>query len=530
MPARFRRALALAGLIALSGPLRAQSHALDPELLPLAQREAPAVLETLRALTAFDSGTGQAPGLAGVAGVIEKMARDLGGDVRRLQPAGNIAGPNLLVTFKGTGQKRILMIAHMDTVYPAGTAAAKPMRVEGNRAIAPGIADDKSGIAVFLHALKLLKDRGHADWGQLTLLFNSDEERASFGSRDQIRSQAQAHDVVLSGEPTAVNEALVLGTSGVGQVSARVRSGGVFGGGEPRAVEEITDLVLRTREAPAGVPGSRMNWTILRAEEAGPFQRLGAEVQAFTLDFPIRGRASHAGNAPEAGVNAVVEAAALVRRVIEAAARVPDVRVHARTATGGLVINMIPDRALVQIEVALPKAADARLVLDALLAAGQAPLVAGSQIEGRATPGLVQAAASGEVFASADVRVPDAPSFTQLAKAVRDAGERKKHAATNVTLQDSLIFPAYNASDEGRQLAAMVQQIYAQLGGQVTLVPRTYGGTDAAWAAQSGKPVVENLGLPGGNYHSSDDEFVLVDAIPRRVALVAEVLRALSRR
>ena len=50
------------------------------------------------------------------------------------------------------------------------------------------------------------------------------------------------------------------------------------------------------------------------------------------------------------------------------------------------------------------------------------------------------------------------------------------------------------------------------------------------WASQSGKPVVENLGLPGGNYHSSEEEYVLVDRIGRRVALAAEMIRALSAR
>jgi glutamate carboxypeptidase len=68
------------------------------------------------------------------------------------------------------------------------------------------------------------------------------------------------------------------------------------------------------------------------------------------------------------------------------------------------------------------------------------------------------------------------------------------------------------------------------MGGRLTLWPRTYGGTDAAWAAQSGKPVIESLGLPGGNYHSSDEEFVLIDRIPKRLALVAELIRSISLR
>jgi acetylornithine deacetylase/succinyl-diaminopimelate desuccinylase-like protein len=203
------------------------SPALDPALLILAEQETPAVLETLRALTAFDSGTGQAAGIAAVADHIERFAKGLGGEVDRLLPANNVAGPNLVVTFKGKGRRKIMLIAHMDTVYPAGTAAARPFRVEGNRAIAPGIADDKGGIAVYLHAMKLLKARGFDDYERVTMVFNSDEERGSSGSRDLIRSRAQSHDAVLSGEPTATpQEVIVLGTSGAGQLSARLKFGG----------------------------------------------------------------------------------------------------------------------------------------------------------------------------------------------------------------------------------------------------------------------------------------------------------------
>jgi glutamate carboxypeptidase len=106
---------------------------------------------------------------------------------------------------------------------------------------------------------------------------------------------------------------------------------------------------------------------------------------------------------------------------------------------------------------------------------------------------------------------------------------RQKFASSSISVQEGLGFPAYTASEEGRRLAGMARDIYAALGGKLELVPRTYGGTDAVWASQSGKPVVEGFGLPGGNYHSSEEEFVLIDRIPRRLLLAAEMIRALSR-
>ena len=65
-------------------------------------------------------------------------------------------------TFTGTGTKRILLLAHMDTVYPRGMLAQQPFRIDGDRAYGLGIADDRHGIAVILHALAVLKEMNFA--------------------------------------------------------------------------------------------------------------------------------------------------------------------------------------------------------------------------------------------------------------------------------------------------------------------------------------------------------------------------------
>ena len=504
---------------------------LDPLLPVLAEQEAAAVLETLRDLTSVDSGTGQAAGISAVATQIENFAKALGAQVDRVTPASNVAGPNLVITFKGMGKRKILLISHMDTVYVAGTAAARPFRLEGNRAIAPGIADDKGGIAVFLHTMKLLKARGFQDFERVTMVFNSDEERGSVGSRDLIRSQAQAHDVVLSGEPTGANESIVLATSGVGHTNVRLKVGGSFVDAEARPVEELADLILRSRDVQQQVVGTRMNWTIARAEDPRRLDKLVPSGQRFTtLDFRITGRASHAGVNPSLGINAVVEMADLVRRTTEAAARQSGARLHWRSAGGGLVSNIIADRAQAVAELSLPAGTDPAPVLETLTQSAKRAHLGGAQISADISDGLITlTGGAGEAFASADMRVPDQATFTQLSQATRQLINRQKFTSSSISIQDGLGFPAFNATEEGRRLASMARDIYAALGGTLELVPRTYGGTDAAWASQSGKPVVEGFGLPGGNYHSSDAEFVLIDRIPRRLLLAAEMIRALTR-
>ncbi|WP_053076671.1 M20/M25/M40 family metallo-hydrolase [Caenimonas sp. SL110] len=545
------RVLATAALVCAVGPALGQAPSaslapapslslapqLDAQLLPLAQQEAPQVVDTLRLLTSFDSGSGQAQGLGEVVAAIAAMAQGMGGEVERIRPADGVVGPNLVLTFKGTGKARILLIAHMDTVYPQGTAASRPFRIAGNRAIAPGIADAKSGIAVFLHVMKLLKARGFTDYERVTMAFTSDEERGSVGSRDLIRSLAREHDVVLNGEPTGIDEGIVLGTSGVGQLAARIRprvsgASGASAGPVARPIEELADMILRTRDAQREVQGTRMNWTILRAEDSAAVEKLPVPgFQYTTLVFAVKGRASHAGVAPQLGVNAVEEVAAIVQRVGAAAARINGVQVHWRNASGGMVPNIIPDRGNLIGVVAMPAAADERAVIETLAAAGAKAMISGAEITAVTRPGLPERLEGvSQAFASADQRVPDAQAYADLVNVVRAKIAQTRFAGSEITVTDGLFFPPFNATDEGRDLALLAKAINGQLGASLTLYARSYGGTDAAWASQSGKPVVEGMGLPGGNYHSSDEEFVLIDRIPRRLVLVAEMIRAMARR
>ncbi|NQW94702.1 MAG: M20/M25/M40 family metallo-hydrolase [Polaromonas sp.] len=522
---------------ALLSPIKAVAQPapafqLDPAIAALAEKETAGLLETLRILTSFDSGTGQARGMLELVERIEAFAKNLGAEVQRVTPANGVVGPNLVMTFKGTGSKKIMLMSHMDTVYPPGTAAARPFRVDGDRAIAPGIADDKSGIAVFLHVMKMLKTAGFQDYERITMVFNSDEERGSSGSRDLIRSQAQAHDVILSGEPTGPNEAIVMGTSGVGQLSARLRVGGFTSSANSQPIQELADLILRSKDVQEKVAETRMSWTIARAQDARGLADLAQTDYNFaTLDFRIKGRASHAGVAPGLGINAVVEMADLIRRTTAVAAQLLGAQLRWRIASGGLVSNIIPEQALAVAELALPKASDMSSALESLTRSATQPLLKDAQINPATSAGQ-NAKLSGpeEAFATADVRAPDAVAFASLAQAARQLIAAQKFSHSTIAVQDGLGFPAYNASAEGRQWAATAQAMYAALGGKLDLLPRTYGGTDAVWASQSGRPVVEGMGLPGGNYHSSEEEFILISRIPKRLALVAEMIRAVARR
>jgi glutamate carboxypeptidase len=172
----------------------------------LAQKEKPALLETLKDLVSIESGSGDREGLDKLADLIAGRLKALGGkvefvesgsDVYRMHDTPERIGKMVLARFEGTGTRRILLIAHMDTVYLRGMLANQPFRIDGNRAYGLGIADDKQGIAVILHALAMLEAMNFRDYGLVTVLINADEERSSPGSRGLLTKLGSEHDAVF---------------------------------------------------------------------------------------------------------------------------------------------------------------------------------------------------------------------------------------------------------------------------------------------------------------------------------------------
>ena len=102
----------------------------------------PEVLAFSRQLVNMDSGTGNVEGLRRKAAFLTDALTGIGARVEWLEAAPPREGTwNLAATFRGTGTARILILTHYDTVFPAGEAARRPFRTEGDRALGPGVAD-----------------------------------------------------------------------------------------------------------------------------------------------------------------------------------------------------------------------------------------------------------------------------------------------------------------------------------------------------------------------------------------------------
>jgi len=134
--------------------------------------------------------------------------------------------------------------------------------------------------------------------------------------------------------------------------------------------------------------------------------------------------------------------------------------------------------------------------------------------------------------ANADVRVRRVADFDVIERAFR-AGVSRSHLVPDTKVEATFERrrPPLEATDRSRALARKAQAVYAELGKELGVDDSSKGaGTDAAFAALSGKPaVVENFGLQGFNYHSSEAEFVELDSIEPRLYLLARMIMEASR-
>ena len=248
----------------------------DAALRSAATKEQPAVIDTLRELVTTESGSTDHEGVATLMTYLDQRLRALDAKVDRVASA--TGGPDLVRgVFSGNGALKVMLIAHADTVYDRGTLAKEPYHQKGNLLYGPGIADDKGGIAVILHAMALLRARGWNDYATVTVLFNPDEEIGSPGSGEAIATLAAEHDVVLSFEPSPAkavieHEGVLLSAAGTSQVRMTVQGLSAHAGAAPEqgrnALVELAHRVVQTKDVAAGVPGAQLNWTTASAGTA----------------------------------------------------------------------------------------------------------------------------------------------------------------------------------------------------------------------------------------------------------------------
>jgi glutamate carboxypeptidase len=371
-----------------------------------AQANRAGALELLKEIVDIDSGTGDVEGGTKVEAVLRARLIQLGAEVHT-EPAEAPGLPdNLVAVFHGTGKGKILIIAHIDTVFGPGTAAARPFSMEQERAHGPGVGDEKAGVVNAFTALKILRDMGFKNFATITFLLDDSEERGSPGSTKLIKRLAREHNVEFNMEPGDPPDALTVWRKG----SASIR-------------------------------------------------------------IQVKGRAAHAGMAPQDGRNAAVE---LMHQLSALQGVFPTtgsgITVNLTVLRAGERANIIPDQAEATLNVRYRKPEE----FDAILARVEA--------------------------GTHSTQIPD----------------------TTVTLAHDPAFPPLTENAQIDALAARARAIYAEIGKTVELSGNG-GASESALAMSEGTAALDGLGYVGGDFHT-DHEWIDLNSITPRLYLFTRLL------
>lgn len=191
---------------------------------------------------------------------------------------------------------QILVLGHLDTVYPRGTLQHMPFRIARGCAWGPGAFDMKGGLVLALFAVDSLRALRYSPRKRFVFLWTSDEEIGSGSSREIIEREARRSDAVLVLEPAFGLE---------GRLKTQRKGGGV-------------------------------------------------------VELTVLGRAAHAGINPEAGVNAVHELAFQIERLMSLNNPRRGISVQTNVIEGGVATNVVPAHAQAKLDVRYPRSADSR--------------------------------------------------------------------------------------------------------------------------------------------------------------------------
>lgn len=183
------------------------------------KNDLPEMVSTLETITNIDSPSTDKACIDHLVTVLDKLWQDAGCSTRII-PESEM-GNHLRVEW-GSGEKQILLLCHMDTVWDKGEASKRPFRTENGRAFGPGVYDMKAGIIEALFAVKTLTKLGLKPSKKIVILHNSDEELGSPTSRAYIEEEAKKSQAVLVLEPSASGGKLKTWRKGVGMFQINI--------------------------------------------------------------------------------------------------------------------------------------------------------------------------------------------------------------------------------------------------------------------------------------------------------------------
>jgi len=333
---------------------------------------------------------------------IAQECRVLGAEIA-VYPQEDVGDFRVAVWNQNAPGKPILLLCHLDTVWPVGTLETMPFRRDDERLYGPGVIDMKAGIAISLEAIRGLVERGELPNRPIWIAFNGDEETGSKNTRVVIHELAAQVGLVLVMEPAAPGGGLKTWRKGMARYTIRVV-----------------------------------------------------------------GRASHAGNAPEAGINAVTEAAHQALYLHKLNDYQNGTSVSVTTMRAGVASNVIPPEAVMDVDVRFLKASEAERVERAIRQLS--PVLPGAQV---------------------------------VVEGGIDRGPMER--------DDQMIRAFQQAQNIGLSVGL---QLFEEGSG---------GGSDGNFTAAMGIPTLDGMGADGTGLHAAHEQ-VVIRSLPQRAAFLAKML------
>lgn len=206
----------------------------------------PAMLALLRRLVETESPSHDKTAVDRVGAIVAEEAQRLGAAIQTIHNAET--GDHVLAHWGKSKTDSILLLAHMDTVFPLGTLTKMPYYEKDGKAFGPGVLDMKSGIVIAFAAIEVLRQAGQMPKRPITALFTSDEEIGSLTSRLHIEALARESALVLVLEAAMPDGALKTWRKGVGDFTLRVRGRAAHAGSGHQdgrnAIEELAHQII----------------------------------------------------------------------------------------------------------------------------------------------------------------------------------------------------------------------------------------------------------------------------------------------
>jgi glutamate carboxypeptidase len=211
------------------------------------EKKMPEMNSMLEQLVNIDSGSYHKEGVDKIGKIIREKFEEIGMYVKVHRETE--FGDHLEIKFSEDSDPDIIIIAHMDTVFPIGEAEKRPYKIIGDKAYGPGVSDEKASHVSVLYALKALMANGSDAYKNVHLIFNSDEEVGSRTSKAIIKEAAEDKAFSLVVESGRPGDAIVTERKGIGRFIFDVKGKSAHAGVEPErgksAIEELAHKIIK---------------------------------------------------------------------------------------------------------------------------------------------------------------------------------------------------------------------------------------------------------------------------------------------